>query len=407
MPLSTQMNECKRTDSVNSRDHRIDFFRGLALVCIFIDHIPDNAFAYFTLRNFGFNDASEVFVLLAGISAALAYGQTFERDGLRAGVTRVASRLRQVYIAHLLLLIVCVGGLAMAAWALENPIYYDHINLTPFSDDPFDAIWRALILSHQPGYLNILPLYIVLLALLPTAILLARIHFALLLATSGALWFAAAMLRINLPSYSDDFGWYFNPLAWQLLFVIGLVVGIGMKRGLHLPRKGWAVGAALSFVVASVLLAAPWTNIPSLGPAYIVPWSAIGHISKTNLSILRIGNILALAYLAAAFIPASASWLRKRWACFFVEMGRHSLEVFATGTVLSFLAFGILAECGRSVILQIAVNVSGIALMYAVGKWKASRKARTPCEVSVATCTPPREFATVKPMPAVTGSVAG
>jgi hypothetical protein len=51
---------------VNDRDLRIDFLRGLALLFIFIDHIPDNGLAHFTLRNFGFADAAEVFVLLAG-----------------------------------------------------------------------------------------------------------------------------------------------------------------------------------------------------------------------------------------------------------------------------------------------------------------------------------------------------
>lgn len=72
MPMSA-------TSSGAQRDLRIDFFRGLALLFIFIDHVPDNVLARFTLRNFGFADAAEVFVLLAGFSAVLAYGRTFER----------------------------------------------------------------------------------------------------------------------------------------------------------------------------------------------------------------------------------------------------------------------------------------------------------------------------------------
>ena len=55
------------------RDHRIDFLRGLALVMIFINHIPGTAYESYTSRNFGFSDAAEGFVLISGISAALAY----------------------------------------------------------------------------------------------------------------------------------------------------------------------------------------------------------------------------------------------------------------------------------------------------------------------------------------------
>src|SRR5262245_601594 len=89
------------------RDLRIDFFRGLALIFIFIDHVPDNKLANFTLRNFGFADAAEVFVLLAGFSAVLAYGRTFDTQGFQAGATRVWKRARDIYVWHIGLLLLC------------------------------------------------------------------------------------------------------------------------------------------------------------------------------------------------------------------------------------------------------------------------------------------------------------
>ena len=43
------------------RDHRLDIFRGLALMMIFINHVPGNVFEHLTSRNFGFSDAAEAF----------------------------------------------------------------------------------------------------------------------------------------------------------------------------------------------------------------------------------------------------------------------------------------------------------------------------------------------------------
>ena len=66
------------------RDLRIDFFRGLALLWIFLNHIPGNPFSWLTSRNYGLSDATEVFVFLAGISCTLAYGKTLDRSGVLA-----------------------------------------------------------------------------------------------------------------------------------------------------------------------------------------------------------------------------------------------------------------------------------------------------------------------------------
>jgi hypothetical protein len=63
------------------RDPRVDLLRGVALLTIFVDHVPGNLLGYLTFRNFGFSDAAELFVVLAGFSSMMAYGGAFERDG--------------------------------------------------------------------------------------------------------------------------------------------------------------------------------------------------------------------------------------------------------------------------------------------------------------------------------------
>jgi len=65
----------------SERDLRLDFFRGLALVFIFIDHVPDNKLARITLGSWNFSDAAEVFVFISGYTAALVFGGMARRLG--------------------------------------------------------------------------------------------------------------------------------------------------------------------------------------------------------------------------------------------------------------------------------------------------------------------------------------
>src|ERR1700693_2555058 len=74
------------------RDLRVDAYRGLALWFIFIDHIPDNALTWLTLRNYGFSDTSEVFVFVSGYTCMLAYGGAPPQEGWLTIVTRALRR---------------------------------------------------------------------------------------------------------------------------------------------------------------------------------------------------------------------------------------------------------------------------------------------------------------------------
>jgi hypothetical protein len=358
------------------RDPRIDFFRGIALICIFIDHVPGNKLAYLTLQNFALSDASEVFVLLAGFSAALAYGGTFQRDGWRAGFGRIGKRMAELYAAHLLLLAVCVGGLAFMARAVENPVYFEHVNLTAFGYDPLGAIWRALVLQHQPAYLNILPLYILLLVWFCVLIGLARVYMALALVASAGLWAVAHLTGLNLPSYPDAFGWYFNPFAWQLLFSLGALAGLAHRRGVPLPRSRWLLIAATAYLLFAFVMAAPWTWISGWQELRLLPPDLMGPISKGNLSPWRLVNVLAFAYVSAVLIPVSASWLRHPCSGWVINLGRNALDVFCAGTVLSLAGFVLLVEVDRGFMAQAAVNLGGLGVMGLMAWWAGRRRQR-------------------------------
>ena len=354
------------------RDLRIDFFRGLALICIFIDHIPGNSLGYWTLHAFGVADAAEVFVLLAGFSAVLAYQNGLARSFL-AGYRPVLARTRDIFAWHLLLLAVCACGLAVAARYFENPLYFEHVNLTPLAFDPLGAIWRAAVLYYQPGYLNVLPLYVVLLAVFPVIWWIAGRSRMLALGLSVAIW-GGTRLGLNLPSWPETIGWFFNPFAWQLLFTIGVVTAVAATRGASLPRSPWLVALAAGYALAACIAAAPWIHIPGLGLPRIVPLDLIPIINKSNLSALRLGNILALAYLVVVLVPAGARWLETRLATLVVNCGRNSLDIFCLGTVLSVAGFVVLLEGDRTWPWQVAVNALGVGVMLCTASWLTRRK---------------------------------
>lgn len=351
------------TSSGAQRDLRIDFFRGLALLFIFVDHIPDNAFARVTLRNFGFADAAEVFVLLAGFSAVLAYGRAFEAKGFKAGFSRVFDRVREIYIWHLALIVICGIGLTMAAAYFGNFAYMKNIGVHVFAEDPGRSTVLAALLVNQPNSLNILPLYVVLMLFwLPFVLwLLPRNPWQALVLSIG-MWAAANLLSANLPSLQHPKGWVFNPFAWQLLITIGALTAHFLRKGQITYSRPmlWAAAAYLTF---AFLYVAPWTQIPGLEDARVFAPDMLGNIDKTYLSPWRLANVVALGYLVLILLSPQSPWLTRAWATGIERCGRHSLEIFCLGTILSFVGWIVMVEAGDGFALQILVNGFGIGIL--------------------------------------------
>ena len=357
MPLGTPSSE-------TSRDLRIDFFRGLALVFIFVDHVPGNGLARLTLQNFGFADAAEVFVLLAGFTAVLAYGRTFENDGFRAGVARVLERVRDIYLWHLGLVAVCAFGLTLAALAFSNPMYVENIGVHVFAQDPARSTVLAATLVNQPNMLNILPLYIVLLLVwLPFLMWLMPRQPWQTLTLSVVVWALANLFELNLPSQQNPHGWVFNPFAWQLLITVGALAAHFSRRG-PIPLSRTLLCLAVGYVAFALVVAAPWTQIPGLESVRVLPRDLLGEMSKSYLSVWRLLHVIALGYIVMTLLSPQSAWLSHAWATGIARCGRHSLEIFCLGTVLSFAGWVILAEAGASYMLQALVNLTGIGLLW-------------------------------------------
>lgn len=213
------------------RDQRLDLFRGLALVMIFVNHAPGTLYESWTSRNFGFSDAAEAFVLMSGIAAGLAYSPQFRFAPFWPGIARVWARARTLYLVHIATTLLALGTFAAAAlwWGVTSPLGTN--NIGPIFEKPLAAMIGLPLLTHQLGYFNILPLYCLMLLITPLLLMAGRRHPWPVILGSILLWIVAGQWRINLPNYPNPGGWFFNPLSWQLLFVVGLFSGVAMREG--------------------------------------------------------------------------------------------------------------------------------------------------------------------------------
>jgi lysophospholipase L1-like esterase len=352
----------ERMQSVETyRDLRLDFCRGLALIIIFIDHIPGNSFGDWTLRNFGFCDAAEVFVLISGVATYLAYGSKLERQGSVAMFSAIGRRWIRVYLAHLLLLGSLVA-IAMIAVPRLNVDFRHFLRFERFYESPVEALTAAATLRYLPTYLDILPLYLLLLGAAPLPLLLIRRSVYLALAVSVGVYCAARYTSLNLSAGHDGLGWVFNPFTWQLLYVIGMSIGYWSRHGDPTPRPRVALMLTLVFAIFSLVAAAPWRG-PDLGFGFLSPPIYLWPAEKTFLSPLRVLNVLSLWYLFVNFVPSRAQFLTGRVATPLLWCGQHSLVVYSVGVLLSCIGYIAILVTAGPIAVQIAVTIGGTAIL--------------------------------------------
>lgn len=360
-----------------SRIDAIDFWRGFALLTIFIDHAPDNVLQDFTIRNIGFSDAAELFVFLSGVSVALAYGTRFFRGERAAAVKAVLRRAFTLYWVQMLISLLIIALFAGAADYFDNDDLIGDDDRSFILDQPLTAFPAMLALVHQLVVVNILPLYVVLLLLAPALFMLARRNDWLMLSASAALYAVARVFHVNLPSWPLEDSWFFNPLAWQLIFAIGLFVGRRARNGgIAYDRRLYA--ACLAVVVAAAIVA---TDGFGLAPGLSEALAPVLDHTKTGLGLARLVNFLALAYV----VGHSGLTARIRLTPVFAPlalMGRYSLPVFATGSVLAALGEVIVETRAEAFSHRLALGgmiaVAGILVHYLVARLLEARRSAQP-----------------------------
>jgi hypothetical protein len=357
----------------------VDFWRGFALVTIFINHVPGNVYERFTHRNFSISDSADLFVFLAGWAVRLLVANP-ERATTAYVVVRLGGRVLHIYGAQMLITAIAIAMLAAAAVLLGNPLILEWHNAASVFYDPVPTHLGMVLLTHQLGYFNILPLYVVLVAMAPGVVLIHRFLPWLLLPLSFAVYFAALVFRITLPSWPVEGAWFFNPIAWQVIFVLGFVLAKGDPGARTLAgfvRRNifWLRIAAVQIVVAGALIDwNAWWPDPTK-----VPRPALLFIQdKTYATPMRLVQFLAFIALFSATYPLirrAAPWLVE----FFSLLGRNSLNVFCIGS-LSSLGGQIARFVYRGGIVgDTAVVAAGVALQGLtawLSEWRERNTAR-------------------------------
>jgi hypothetical protein len=353
-----------RAPDASDRDLRLDFFRGLALFLIFIDHIPDNTLSYFTMPSLGFSDAAEVFIFISGYTAALVYGRSLLLRGGFFATAQIFRRVWQLYVAHIFLFVIFTAEVSYSVVKFNNPLYSDELGVGDFLNEPHVAIIQALLLRFQPTFLDILPLYIVLLVAFPPVLLALRRHALIALVPSLALYCWVQATGPSLAGYPDGHVWFFNPLAWQLMFVIGAALGYARAAGRPgLPDAPLLYRAALVVFVVATIVRLSWTIHGLWDPFPGLFLKQLWPINKNNLAPLRVIHFLATALVVVWWVREDSPWLRSALAWPVILCGRNSLHIFCLGILLSVLAHFILSEIHSGLSMQILVNIGGVAIM--------------------------------------------
>ena len=355
------------------RDPRLDFFRGLGMFIILIAHIPNNTWNNWIPARFGFSDAADMFVFCSGMASALAFGSVFSARGWLLGTARILHRIWQVYWVHIGSCLVLAGVLSAVDSYLGSD-YFARFTLDKFLAADRQRIMQLMTLQYIPEvYFDILPMYIALLAMIPFAMALARVHPALVFVAMFSLWALAHFGGVNLraqPEGGRD--WYFNPLAWQLVFFSGFALARGWWPA---PPRDWRLlTLAIIFVIAAAALASEtgfhWSGGFGYSPQLAAIYAALDmSIDKTNQGILRYLHFIATVYIAWYVAGEFGRNLRGPVVETIRRVGTQTLAVFLTSLIAAPL-LGIFIErtSAQSWVIIAIANVAGFALLIAGGR---------------------------------------
>jgi hypothetical protein len=345
------------------RDLRLDLFRGVANWAIYLDHIPDNVVNWITTRNYGFSDAADLFVFISGYTASFVYARMMLERGFIVGATRLTKRVWQLYVAHIILFVIYIAAISYLALRFGDSEMINEFNVAGLVDNATETLRQGLFLKFKPVNLDVLPLYIVLMGLFPPVlwIMLRQPNWTML--ASIALWLVARQMGWNLPAYPGG-TWYFNPFAWQVLFVFGSWCALGgARRSIAIINSPITLYFCIAYLILGLVMtmAGKFADFGALFPHWL--YSTFNPNDKTNLAPYRFLHFVVIVILVIRFVPKD--WKGLEWKVFdpIVVCGQQSLAVFCVGVFLSFVGHFELSMSSGSLFAQIFVSVTGIAIM--------------------------------------------
>jgi hypothetical protein len=348
----------------------VDFWRGFALLTIFINHIPGIYFDSFTHRNFAMSDSADLFVFLAGWGLRLMIIKLAVDTPISQLMFNLGGRAVRLYAAQMMMVTIAIATLSFAASSLSNPLILEWNNAASVFYNPAETHIGIAILSHQLGYFDILPLYVTLMLIAPFIVYTKLKAPSILLPASCLIYVTALLTRVNLPTWPNQGEWFFNPLCWQFVFVLGFVLA-GDSWPARFVRKHIIL---LRFVSLPLLVIGAWVIITGWWPDLdTVPEPKLFFLfSKTFATPPRLVQFLALVAVGSAVFPYFLAWT-PRLVAFFTLLGRNSLHVFCVGSLLSLWAQVIRFAFPESLILDTAIVMVGfltLALVGWVSEWR-------------------------------------
>jgi hypothetical protein len=368
------------------RDIRLDFFRGIAMFIILFAHTPGNFFTSWIPARWGFSDATEIFVFCSGMASAIAFGGSFDRKGWRIGTARVGFRVWQVYWAHVgLFIAVATLMAAIDHYGDFGKVYIGSLNLWNFFSDPGPQLVGLMALTYVPNYFDILPMYMVVLVMMPVVMALARVHLSMVAAFVVLVWILAQKALWIWSGYGDHHfafpaepwstrTWFFNPFGWQLIFF----TGFAFMRG-WLPKPPvtpMLIGLSLALVLANIPISDIGVREFELGWATEWRTTNAGLFDKSDFGILRYVHFLALAYLfwvAAGDKGARLTTIgtgpgAKLWQgilAVILKVGQQSLAVFIVSMFIAQIMGFTMDMIGRETWTVVAINLAGMGVLVA------------------------------------------
>ena len=369
----------------DTRDPRLDFFRGVAMFIILIAHTPGNWLTLWIPARWGFSDATEIFVFCSGMASAIAFGKAFRDKGWPMGTARVSFRVWQVYWAHIGLFIAIAAAMAaLNATGWFDRDYVGQLNLYPFFNDPQTNLPALLTLTYVPNYFDILPMYLVILAMMPLMVGAARLSPWLTGVLVALIWLCANAAEFGLGGLLPDLSlpaepwsqrrWFFNPFGWQLVFFTGFALMIGWLP--KPPVHPVLIAAALVVVLVNV----PLSNIGvrEFGLDWARDWRGAHSdlFAKSDFGPLRYLHFLSLAYLAWVAVgprgdrirPRGTGWIALAWSpvlAIIMKVGQQSLAVFVFSMFIARFLGVAFDTLGRTHLTMLAVNLAGFAAITA------------------------------------------
>lgn len=351
------------------------------MLMIVVDHIGGSILSRVTMHRFAYPDAAEAFVFLCGFALTGAWRGWRER----APDTAQGKLLRRIWPIYRGFLI-CAGAMLLTTFVLQladvSAPNLPTAVLDRLLSAPLTTLLDIATLRDQPYLSSVLPMYLIFVACAPVLLPCAMRRPLLTLAASLMVWWLAPAALVWLPGVLGAMGsavestrvWPFNPFAWQLMFVLGVLAHtMPVQRVFHSRIGFWLVGGvAIAAVIGFGVYRVGYT------PAYL------DAALKQNLSWLRVVNFAAIAWVCA--MAAQAGWVTRlgRRVEWIVAIGRQSMPCFIAGAIISLVLDSVLYEATNGMLdypaglltdaLALA-SLCGFALLWR--SYQASRKPAT------------------------------